>query len=91
MEVSDFQAYVKNFSEEKGFTGTTKEQRVLYLMSEVGELAEAILSKEKTAIGLEMFDVIWNVTDLANMIGIDLEKAFNEKMNINKDRKWEEK
>ena len=30
-----------------------------------------------------MFDVIWNICDLANKLEIDLEKAF-EKMMINK-------
>ncbi|HDR3403502.1 TPA: pyrophosphatase, partial [Bacillus anthracis] len=39
-------------------------------------------------IGLEMFDVIWNVCDLANKLEIDLEKAFEEKMRINKKREW---
>ena len=31
-----------------------------------------------------MFDVIWNICDLANKLEIDLEKAFEEKMMINK-------
>ena len=31
-----------------------------------------------------MFDVIWNVCDLANKLNIDLEKAFKRKMKINK-------
>ncbi|HDR7970278.1 TPA: pyrophosphatase, partial [Bacillus pacificus] len=42
----------------------------------------------KREIGLEMFDVIWNVCDLANKLEIDLEKAFEEKMMINKKREW---
>ncbi len=65
----------------------------MYTMAELGELAEAILKRDKIQdskreIGLEMFDVIWNVCDLANKLEIDLEKAFKEKMMINKEREW---
>ncbi|CAI8713978.1 hypothetical protein KOY_02994 [Bacillus cereus VDM021] len=65
----------------------------MYLMTELGELTEAVLKQNdddniKREIGLEMFDVIWNVCDLANKLEIDLEKAFQEKMEINRDRKW---
>ncbi|HDR7975696.1 TPA: pyrophosphatase, partial [Bacillus cereus] len=42
----------------------------------------------KREISLEMFDVIWNICDLANKLNIDLEKAFKEKMKINKKREW---
>lgn len=65
----------------------------MYTMAELGELAEVILKRDKIQdskreIGLEMFDVIWNVCDLANKLEIDLEKAFKEKMMINKEREW---
>lgn len=42
----------------------------------------------KREIGLEMFDVIWNVCDLVNKLNIDLEKVFKEKMKINKKCEW---
>ena len=62
-------------------------------MAELGELAEVILKRDtiqdaKREISLEMFDVIWNICDLANKLNIDLEKAFKEKMKINKKREW---
>ncbi len=65
----------------------------MYAMAELGELAEVILKRDKIQdskreIGLEMFDVIWNVCDLANKLEIVLEKAFEEKMRINKKREW---
>ncbi|HDR6248581.1 TPA: pyrophosphatase, partial [Bacillus cereus] len=80
-------------SKEKGFQDTTIEERTIYTMAELGELAEVILKRDtiqdaKREIGLEMFDVIWNVCDLANKLNIDLEKAFKEKMKINKKREW---
>ncbi|PFE01312.1 pyrophosphatase [Bacillus cereus] len=93
MKLSEFQQYVANFSEEKGFQNTTIEMRTMYLMAELGELAEAIVKRNEDQntnreIGLEMFDVIWNVCDLANKLEIDLEEAFQEKMKINRDREW---
>ncbi|MBO1628336.1 MazG nucleotide pyrophosphohydrolase domain-containing protein [Bacillus arachidis] len=93
MKLSEFQQYVANFSEEKGFQNTTIEMRTMYLMAELGELAEAIVKRNEDKntnreIGLEMFDVIWNVCDLANKLEIDLEEAFQEKMKINRDREW---
>ncbi|WP_017151669.1 MazG nucleotide pyrophosphohydrolase domain-containing protein [Bacillus bingmayongensis] len=93
MKLSEFQQYVSNFSKEKGFDDTTIEKRTMYLMAELGELTEAVLKRNedknaKREIGLEMFDVIWNVCDLANKLEIDLEKSFQEKMEINRDREW---
>ncbi|MEB3052589.1 MazG nucleotide pyrophosphohydrolase domain-containing protein [Bacillus pseudomycoides] len=92
MKLSEFQQYVSNFSKEKGFADTTIEERTMYLMAELGELTEAVLRRNddniKREIGLEMFDVIWNVCDLANKLEIDLEEAFQEKMEINRDREW---
>ncbi|HGA0511996.1 pyrophosphatase [Bacillus pacificus] len=95
MNIVEFQRYVLNFSKEKGFQDTTIEERAMYTMAELGELAEVILKRDKIQdskreIGLEMFDVIWNVCDLANKLESDLEKAFEEKMRINKNvnGKW---
>ncbi|MFJ8530962.1 MazG nucleotide pyrophosphohydrolase domain-containing protein [Bacillus sp. NPDC094106] len=93
MKLSEFQQYVSNFSKEKGFADTTIEKRTMYLMAELGELTEAILKRNdddniKREIGLEMFDVVWNVCDLANKLEIDLEEAFQEKVEINRDREW---
>lgn len=93
MNIVEFQRYVSNFSKEKGFQDTTIEERAMYAMAELGELVEVILKRDKIQdskreIGLEMFDVIWNVCDLANKLEIDLEKAFKEKMMMNKKRQW---
>ena len=81
MNIVEFQRYVLPFSKEKGFQDTTIEERAMYTMAELGELAEVILKRDKIQdskreIGLEMFDVIWNVCDLANKLEIDLEKAI---------------
>jgi NTP pyrophosphatase (non-canonical NTP hydrolase) len=77
----------------------TVEQRVLYLMTEVGEVVREVLRLSRSVdqantdainadLGMEMYDVIWNICDLANMLGIDLETSFAAKIDINKTRKW---
>jgi NTP pyrophosphatase (non-canonical NTP hydrolase) len=77
----------------------TVEQRVLFLLTEVGEVAREVLQLSrsadqanadaiKAALGMEMYDVIWNLCDLANMLSIDLETSFAAKIAINKTRKW---
>ena len=77
----------------------TVEQRVLFLLTEVGEVAREVLQLSRSVdqantdaikadLGMEMYDVIWNICDLANMLGIDLERSFDAKIEINKTRKW---
>ena len=99
MNIKELQSYVEEFSNSRGFNNNTIETRTMYLMTEIGELTKEVLKvsfkknnelalETKTSIGLEMFDVFWNLCDLANILDIDLEEAFNEKININKDRQW---
>ncbi|WP_255294081.1 MazG nucleotide pyrophosphohydrolase domain-containing protein [Bacillus toyonensis] len=91
LTITDLQKHVEEFSREKGFENTSLEQRTMYLISEVGELSKSLLKEDKTDIGLEMFDVVWNLVDLANKLNIDLDQSFKAKMEINKDRVWEKK
>jgi len=77
----------------------TVEQRALFLLTEVGEVAREVLRLSRSVdqadadaikadLGMEMYDVIWNLCDLANMVGIDLETSFAAKIAINKTRQW---
>ncbi|QQK79897.1 pyrophosphatase [Salicibibacter cibi] len=98
MDVAQFQHYVKEFSRQKGFEELTVEQRYQFLVSEIGEISDELLKlklnpnvneeEAKTNLGMEMFDVVWNVFDLANKLDIDLSQAFAEKMKINESRTW---
>ncbi|MFC5649171.1 MazG nucleotide pyrophosphohydrolase domain-containing protein [Paenibacillus solisilvae] len=95
MNTSEFQQYVREFSRDKGFDHSSIEQRTLYLMTEVGELAKEVLSvsfhpdgEQRENLGHEMFDVVWNIFDLANKLNIDLDQAFKSKMQINDKRTW---
>jgi NTP pyrophosphatase (non-canonical NTP hydrolase) len=35
-----------------------------------------------------MYDIVWNIIDLANKLNINLENAFEKKIEINKHRTW---
>ncbi|GGG19217.1 MazG nucleotide pyrophosphohydrolase domain-containing protein [Paenibacillus aceti] len=95
MNTAQFQQYVRDYSKEKGFDTSSIEQRMLYLMTEVGELSKEVLAvsfdpaaTKKENLGFEMYDVVWNIFDLANKLDIDLEQAFKQKMKINEKRTW---
>lgn len=99
MNISELQNQIKDFSIEKGFDKSTIEQRTLFLMTEVGEMVKELLhisyhpdredlEEIKERLGLEMYDIVWNICDLANKLDIDLEEAFLKKMEINKTRTW---
>lgn len=99
MDIKAFQKYVKS---ESSRWSHTPETRVLYLMSEVGELSDEalnlIFAKKETdsadisdieeRLAMEIYDVIWNAVDLANQLDIDLSDAFEKKQNFNKKR-WD--
>ncbi|MCC2686866.1 MAG: pyrophosphatase [Paenibacillaceae bacterium] len=100
MNLSELQQDVKQICERKGWDKSTIEQRTLFLVTEIGEVAREVLElsyhpgadtaeQVKERLGLEMYDVIWNLCELANKLGIDLEQAAQQKIRINKDRVWE--
>ncbi|MBW7452548.1 pyrophosphatase [Paenibacillus sepulcri] len=99
MQISEMQKHTKEFSIEKGFDKSTIEQRSLFLVTEVGEMVRELLhisyhpdhekmEEIKDRLGLEMYDIVWNICDLANKLDIDLEQSFQKKTEINKTRTW---
>ncbi len=50
-----------------------------WLIEEIGELAESILNQNKKAQEEEIADVLAWLASLANLLSIDLEKAFKQK------------
>lgn len=50
MEIKEFQAYVSAFSREKGFGDTSIDERMLFLLSELGELADDLLKIKHSPI-----------------------------------------
>jgi len=94
---ADFQKYVQQLEEERGFSEQGVLQKCLMLGEEIGELFKAIRKKEKikidhnskfSSIDGELVDVIIYLCAIANRFDIDLEKAFRDKEEINKNRIW---
>jgi NTP pyrophosphatase (non-canonical NTP hydrolase) len=99
MQISEMQKHINEFSIAKGFDKSTIEQRALFLTTEVGEMVRELLHISyhpdhehieviKDRLGLEMYDIVWNICELANKLNIDLEKSFTKKMEINQKRTW---
>lgn len=96
--LADYQAYVRQMCQERGFDGNSHEQKFLLFVEEVGELAKAMrkhtnllvdpTKKDNFAVKEEFADVLIYLLDLANGFDIDLEAAFREKEAINDTRVW---
>jgi NTP pyrophosphatase (non-canonical NTP hydrolase) len=99
MTIEELQRHARELSDAQGWHDTTPEQRALWLVTEVGELVREVLqfaavededarTAARQRLGAEMYDVVWNVCDLANITGVDLETAFATKAAVNKAREW---
>ncbi|QXJ27411.1 putative MazG-like protein [Saccharolobus shibatae B12] len=53
-----------------------------WLVEEVGELAEALLSNDSDSIQEELADVIAWTVSIANLKGIDIEEALKKKYKL---------
>jgi NTP pyrophosphatase (non-canonical NTP hydrolase) len=93
----NFQNYVTELETERGFSHQTIIDKCLLLGEEVGELFKAVRKSEGlavdsnsnfTEIGDELTDIFIYLCAIANRKGIDLEEAFREKEEKNKQRIW---
>jgi NTP pyrophosphatase (non-canonical NTP hydrolase) len=97
LTVRDLQEQARRLKDAQGFH-VSLEQRLAYCMAEVGELAEEVLklsgvkeadgSQARERLGMEIYDVVWNLFDLADLAGVDLEEAFARKVDLNRSREW---
>ena len=80
MHIGEFQEMMKRLyfhrDSERGVKGTYE-----WLVDEVEELGEALEEKDMEAAGKEFADVIAWLASLANIAGIDLERAAVNKYN----------
>ena len=99
MNLHDIQKHAEALCKKNGWIDRSIDQRFRFLISELGELSNELIKLDqsdqnlvelKKKIGHEMFDVIWNICDLANLLEIDLEKFSNEKTDLNLRRIFEE-
>ncbi len=54
-----------------------------WLVEEVGELAEALLHGDKKSVEEEIADVVAWTLSIANLVGVDVEKALRDKYGLN--------
>jgi NTP pyrophosphatase (non-canonical NTP hydrolase) len=94
--LKDLQDYVAAAVRERGFTDGVA-QRFMLLLEETGEFAKA--ARKQVGMGFaadtktkdlahEAADVFIVLLGLCNMLDIDLEQAFREKEELNKQRVW---
>ncbi|HEU5440331.1 MAG TPA: MazG nucleotide pyrophosphohydrolase domain-containing protein [Ktedonobacterales bacterium] len=97
--LADLQRYEAEVCQERGWTKDTPSEKFMLFVEEVGELAKAM----RKAAGLyaeqarprdmsleeEFADVLSYLLDLANAYGIDLERAFRAKEQVNQSRTWD--
>lgn len=95
--LQDFQEYVREMVEERGFNKESIQQIFMLFLEECGEMAKAARktagmktdkNSEQFHIDQEIADVFIYLLDICNYYGVDLEKAFREKEEINKKRNW---
>ena len=97
--LDDIQQYVKALVEERGFADQSVTQTTILLVEEIGELCKSI-RKSHAGMGIdtsktyeldaagEIADIIVVLTCIANQLGINMEQAFRDKEEKNKNRIW---
>lgn len=94
----DFQEYVAQMVQVRGFDKETLPEIFMLFLEECGEMAKAARktqtiktdkNSEKFLVEHEIADVFIYLLDICNHLNVDLEKAFRDKEEINKQRTWE--
>ena len=95
--LKDYQEYVIELEEQRGFSDQNALEKCLLLGEEMGELFKAIRKTIKLKMDVnsntgpvkdELADIFIYVCAIANRFDINLEQAFREKEEINKKREW---
>lgn len=96
--LQDLQQYVADMKRMRGFNTTDKFYECCLLAEECGEVIAAVRKhakggsigsgSQKGNVAEELADVLIYLCSIANMHGIDLEQAFRDKEEKNKQRTW---
>jgi len=78
MHIREFQQLIRELYYERD-SKRGIEKTMLWIVEEVGELAEAVRKNDIKAIGEEMADVLAWLVSLANLYDIDLEEEAKKK------------
>lgn len=88
--IQELQGIMVGQLKRRGFYPKDDKEVLLRLGEEVGEVMEAVRENQSLEdLSHEMVDVFWNLLRLAELKGIDLEKAFMEKYEKNEQRPLE--
>jgi len=96
--LKDFQNYADELVKERGFEKETLPEIFMLFLEECGEMAKAARKTQNIKIDKnskdyhldhEIADVFIYLLHICNYYGVDLEKAFRDKEEINKGRIWE--
>ena len=88
MTIKEMQKAVFQNKLEKGFNVTDINKEFCLLYGEVGE-AYDVWRKKRADLGEELADIAIYLMGLSEILGIDLEKEIVNKMEINKNRVYE--
>ncbi len=93
----EFQSYIEQMVKERGFEKETVPEIFMLFLEECGEMAKAARKSQnmktdensrKPQLEHEIADVFMYLLDICNHFDIDLEKAFRDKEDLNKQRTW---
>jgi len=96
--LKDYQEYIHEMVKEREFDHESVSEIFLLFIEECGEMAKAIRKTQNMKLDKnskehhldhEIADVFMYLLDICNQFDIDLEKAFRDKEEINKQRTWE--
>jgi len=88
MRIIDWQVRITNWAINQGFTWVKEDgdTMLLRIHSEVSEAAEALRDKDELHLAEELADIFIRLVNLAEVFGIDLERAVEIKQQINEER-----
>lgn len=88
MNFQTFKANVEKWSAERGiYEHSTIQAQTLKAVSEMGELADAVIKGDKDAFADAVGDVVVCLINAAYMNGVDMEQCFAQAWGQIKDRK----
>ena len=86
-QIKDLQQRAWKTKVTKGFNTTNVDREFNYTYAELAEAYDA-WRKDKGSVGEELADTVIFLFGLAEMLGVDLEKAVQAKMDTNEKRDW---
>ena len=98
MNIDEIKKIINEIAKENGWYGTDSKKPqtpinlAISISVEVAELLECFQWNEfaeKNRVGEELADIVIFVSQLSNVMGIDLSKEVSNKLTINKRRSWD--